>query len=128
MRTRIAAAAELLLLFPAALFMIALVVRNLQPLQNKPAHTAERLVQWYSGRMWTLWVLLLALPFTALITGCATLVGGRYRASEPPPAGSPTLPPGPTVARWHPATLLVAAVTLVAGVILAIVVLHMAAN
>ena len=126
MRTRIAAAAELLLLFPAALFMTALVVRNLQPLQNEPAHMAEQLVQWYSGRMWTLWVLLLALPFTALITGCATLLGSRNRVSEPPLAGSPALPA--TIVRWHPATVLVAVATLVAGVMLAIVVLHMAAN
>jgi hypothetical protein len=122
MRTRIAAAIELLLLFPAALFMSALVVRNLPPLQNEPAHTAESLVLWYAGRMWTLWVLLLALPFTALAIGCATLLKSRTRASEPSTAGAPTM------VRWNPATLLVAAATLIAAVILGIVVLHMGAN
>src|SRR5258708_12002912 len=73
MRTRIIAAMELALIFPAALFMTALVVRSLSPLPYEPAHTAQQLVMWYAGRMWTLWVLLLALPFTVLVTGCATL-------------------------------------------------------
>jgi heme/copper-type cytochrome/quinol oxidase subunit 2 len=115
---------ELLLLFPAALFMAALVVRNLQPLQLEPAHSAERLVQWYSARMWTLWVLLLALPFTALLTGCAVLFRSRNRDSEPPSAAGQS--PDRTGGRL--ATLLLSGTTLIAGVILAIVVLHMAAN
>ena len=29
---------------------------------------------WYSGHMWTLWVLLLALPFAGMVTGCGTLL------------------------------------------------------
>ena len=61
--------AQLLLIFPSALFMGALVVRELQPLQNEPAHTAQQLVMWYAARMWTLWVLLIALPFAVLVTG-----------------------------------------------------------
>ena len=67
MRTRLIAAVELMLLAPAVAFMTALFVRNLNPLEV--AHTAERLVMWYAGRMWTLWVLLLALPLTVLVTG-----------------------------------------------------------
>ena len=39
---RAIAAMELLLIFPAALFMAALVVRRLQPLQYEPAHAAQR--------------------------------------------------------------------------------------
>ena len=84
---------------PAAVFMGALIAR--------PAPGAEQIVMWYSARMWTLWLLLLALPFAAFLTGIATLMNDW---------------------RMRPATLLVAAQTLAAAVILAIVVLHMAAN
>ena len=116
---RAIATTELLLILPAALFMTALVVRMLQPLQNEPARTAERIVAWYAERRWTLWILLIALPLSVLITGCATLM--------------PTLKQNDarkTLAaiRAHPATLLVAATTLTAGVFLVIVVLHMLAN
>ena len=47
---RALAAAQLLLMFPAVLFMGALVVRMLQPLQHEPAHTAQRIVMWYALR------------------------------------------------------------------------------
>jgi len=58
---------------PAALFMTALVVRSLSYCITNRRLTAQQLVMWYAGRMWTLWVLLLALHFTVLVTGCATL-------------------------------------------------------
>ena len=58
MRTRISAFLQLVLILPAALFMAALVVRNLGPLRYEPAHTAQQIVMWYAGRLWTLWVLL----------------------------------------------------------------------
>jgi|SRR5882672_2754810 len=122
MRTRIIAAVELALIFPAALFMTALVVRNLGPLQYEPALTAQHFVMWYAGRMWTLWLLLLALPFTVLVTGCATL---RYNWNGEPPHTARQLL---AVFRADLATLFVAATTLAAGGILAIVVLHMLAN
>ena len=123
MRTRIIAAMELVLIFPAALFMTALVVRNLQP-QYEPAQTAQHLVMWYAGRMWTLWVLLLALPFTVLVTGCATLRYGWNRDIVLPYTARQSL----AVIRAHLATLFIAATTLTAGGILMIVVLHMLAN
>ena len=124
MRTRAIAILELVLIFPAALFMIALVARNLQSLQHEPAHIAQQLVMWYAGRMWTLWVLLLALPFTVLVTGCATLLGSRNRGAEVPHPAPQSL----AVTRAHLATLFIAATTLTTGGILAIVVLHMLAN
>ena len=62
MRKRVIAVTELVLIFPAVLFMTALVLRNLQPLQYEPARSAQQLVMWYAGRMWTLWFLLLGLP------------------------------------------------------------------
>ena len=114
MRTqpRVIAALELMLISPAALFMTALVVRRLRPLQYEPAHTAQRIVMWYSGQMWTLWVLLLALPFTALVTGCAMLLNRWNRDVELPNNARRSL----------------AATSLTAAGILAIVILHMLAN
>jgi hypothetical protein len=114
---RAIAAAELLLISPAALFMTALLVRNLPPLQDEPARTAQRIVMWYAGRQWTLWLLLLALPFVVLVTGCATLRNLNREVEVPHDAR-----------RTHPTTLFVAAATLTAGGILVIVVLHMLAN
>jgi len=115
MRTRIVAAFELVLLFPAALFMAALAVRNLNSVQYGLAHTAQQIVMWYAGRMWTLWVLLLAMPMTVLVTGCATL---RHNWN-----------PGlQQLVRLHWTTLFVAVMTLAAAGILLIVILHMLAN
>jgi len=112
---RAIAITELLLIFPATVFMTALAVRMLQPLQNEPARTAERIVQWYAARPWTLWILLIALPLTVLVTGCAVLMRNNTREIL-------------AAIRAQPATLFVAAVTLTAGVFLVIVVLHMLAN
>jgi hypothetical protein len=124
MRTRIIAAIEAALLFPALLFMGALVVRELQPLQHEPAHSAHQLVMWYAGRIWTLWILLLALPLTALVIGSATLL----RSWNHKIALAQNLRQSLAGMRTHPATLLVAATTLAAAGILVIVALHMAAN
>jgi len=118
---RAIAATELLLIFPAALFMTALVVRNLQPLEYEPAHTAERIVTWYSGRPHIgLWVLLIALPMTVLSTGCGTLLRNWRRDTALRQAARHTL----AAMRAHIAMLLVAGATLTAGGILAIVALH----
>jgi len=121
MKTRLIATMELALLAPAAIFMTALFVRNLNPLPYEPAHTAQRLVMWYAGRMWTLWVLLLALPFTVLVIGCVTL---RHAWKYDVESARQSL----AVIRTHSATLVVLATTLAAAGILAIVVLHMLAN
>jgi hypothetical protein len=124
MHIRIIAALELALILPAALFMTALVTRSLQPLQYEPAHTADQLVMWYAGRMWTLWVLLLALPFTVLVSGCATMLRNWNRDIELPRTARQSL----AAIRAHLAKFFIAATTLTAGGILAIVVLHMLAN
>jgi hypothetical protein len=121
---RAVAALQLALLSPAALFMAALVVRSLGPLEDEPAHSAQRIVLLYAGRVWTLWVLLLALPIAVLVTGCATLLRGWGRDAEL----SDTAPQSLPVTHARPARLLVAATTLTAAGILAIVVLHMLAN
>jgi hypothetical protein len=122
--TRGIAAMELAFIFPAALFMTALVVRNLQPLQYEPAHTAQRIVMWYSARMWTLWLLLLAMPFAVLVTGCAALLRSSNHDVELPHTAQQSL----ALMRAPLTTLFVAATTLTAGGILVIVVLHMLAN
>ena len=124
MLTRLVAAIQLVLIFPAALFMTALVLRSLQPLQYEPAHSAQQLVMWYAGRMWTLWVLLLSLPLIVLVVGCATLLHNWNRDSALPHTVQQSL----AEIRAHVATLFVAATTLAAAGILAIVVLHMLAN
>jgi hypothetical protein len=100
---RAIAALELLLVFPSTLFMTALVVRQLRPLQYEPAHTAHQIAMWYAGRQWTLWAFLVAMPLAALISGGAAI-------------------------RERKATGLVTATTLIAGVILVIVAAHMLRN
>ena len=117
-------ATQLLLISPAALFMTSLLVRNLQPLQHEPANTAQQIVLWYSGRLWTLWVLLIALPLTVLVMGCATLLEswnqdlGLQQALRQPVR----------TMRSQLGTLLITATTLTAGCILVIVAAHMLAN
>ena len=65
---RTIAAAELLLIFPAALFMIALFMRNVQPQPMEPAHTFQQIVMWYSARPHIgLWVFLMGLPLAVFV-------------------------------------------------------------
>ena len=110
--TRVVAAMQLALIFPAALFMTSVLVGAGDAPQYDLAHIAQRIVMWYSARMWTLWVLLLALPFAVLVTGCATLLSNWNRDVELPRTGRQTL----------------AGTTLASAGILAIVALHMLAN
>lgn len=116
--------ADLLLISPAALFMVALLVRRLQPLQYEPAHTAQQVIMWYAGRMWTLWVLLIALPLTVLMIGCATLLRSWSNALEMRHAARQTI----AAVRADTATRFIAATTLAAVVFLAIVAVHMLMN
>jgi hypothetical protein len=118
---RAVAATEVLLILPAMLFMTALFVRNLQPLQYEPARTAERIVVWYSERPQVgLWVLLMALPFSVLVSGCATLLHRWKHEIGLPEAVRQTL----AIIRAHLLTLFVAAATLAAAGVLAIVAIH----
>ena len=121
---RALAAAQVLLMFPAILFMGALVVRQLSPLQHEPAHTAHRIVMWYAGRMWTLWALLITLPLAVLVTGCVTLLRSWSNVPELPYRAQQGLA---AIYADRP-MLCIAMMTLTAGVVLAIVAIHMAAN
>ena len=117
---RLIAATELLLIFPAVLFMTALFLRVLQPQQYEPAHTAQQIVMWYAGRQWTLWVLLITLPIIVLVIGCAVLLSswnsddGLRQAARHPLIAIHT----------HILTLFVAAETMTAGLVLAVVIVH----
>jgi hypothetical protein len=119
---RAIAATELLLVFPAALFMTALFVRNLTPQPNEPAYTAQRIVAWYVhlGPHAGLWGLLMGLPLAALVLGSATLLRSWNSDPELRQAAWQTL----GVIRAHVAMLLVAIATLTAGGILATVAVH----
>lgn len=113
--TRLIAAMQVALILPAALFMTAVLVGAGDAPQYDLAGVAQGVVTWYSGRMWTLWLLLLALPFAVLVTGCATLLRSGVRQSL-------AMIPAPL------ATLFVAGATLASAGILAVVGLHMLAN
>jgi len=120
--SRTTAAAELLLIFPAVLFMTSLFARGIQPQQFEPAHTAMRIVDWYAPRPHLgLWFLLIAMPLTVLISGCAVLLHSWKSNAELRQAAHETF----QTVRVHFATLLVAGATTTAFAILAIVVLHM---
>lgn len=116
------AATEVLLIFPAVLFMTALFVRNLQPQQFEPAHTAQQIVNWYAARPGVgLWILLIGLPLTVLLTGAATLLRRWMRDPQLRQAARTTLAEVGT----HVSTLLIALSTVAAGTVLTIVALHM---
>jgi hypothetical protein len=118
---RTLAATELLLIFPAVLFMTALFFRNVQPEQFEPAHSAGQIVMWYAARPHIgLWVFLMGLPFAVLVIGCGTLLRGWAEDAELRQAGLQTF----AAVRAHFATLLVAAATVTSALVLAIVALH----
>ena len=108
MKQNLIGALQFVLILPAALFLFSVFASAAFP----PATAAHAFTHWFEGRMWTLWVLLLALPLAAFAAGAATLLQGESIA----------------VLRAHFGTLCVAAMQVAAAGILAIVVLHMAAN
>jgi hypothetical protein len=73
--TRAVAALQLALILPAVVFLTAILVAMGNAPQYDLAHVSQHIVLWYSARMWTLWFLLLGLPFTVLVLGCLTLLG-----------------------------------------------------
>jgi hypothetical protein len=119
---RTIAITELCLVFPAALFMTALFVRDIQPAPYEPAQTARRLVDWFSARPFLgLDILLIALPLAAFVIGCATLLRSWRNDAVLRQAALELL----AAVRAHGAALLIVGATLMAGGILAIVAMHM---
>jgi len=121
---RALAAAQILLMFPPILSMAALLVRRLSLLHHLPPYTAQRIAMLYSSWLWTLWVLLIALPFAVLVTGCVTFL----RSWSLDPGLPQRLRQGLAAIHADRAMLFVAAMTLTAGVVLVIVAMHMLAN
>ena len=118
---RSVAALELLFVFPAVLFMTALFTRSIQPLQYEPAHTAQRIVDWYAARPHIgLWFLLMALPLAVVIIGSATLMRAWRRSPELCDATLRAI----GLIRAQASFVLIAGATAIAGGILAIVALH----
>jgi len=118
---RFVAALELLFVFPAVLFMSALFARNVQPLQYEPAHTAQRIVDWYAARPHVgLWILLIALPLAVVVIGSATLMREWHRNQELRVATLRAI----GFIRSQAPSILIAGATAMAGSILAIVALH----
>lgn len=116
------AAAELLLVAPAALFMTALFVRNLQPQQYEPARTAAQIVALYaSSTRIGLWLLLIALPLTVLIVGSIVLARCWRADAALRQAAHQAI----TSLRAQLAAFFIACATASAFVILAIVALHL---
>ena len=106
-RQRLVPILQALLILPAAVFMLALILRSLG------ATGAQQVIDWYSGRIWTLWLLLSLLPFAVLVLGFFSLWSEWQSHS-----GS----------RSRSRTLVVAGLTLLAAIILAIVGIHVLMN
>lgn len=112
---------ELLFVFPAVLFMSALFARSIQPLQYEPAHTAQRIVDWYAARPRIgLWVLLIMLPLAVVVIGLVTLKREWHRNQE---LRAETLRAIGFI-RSQASSILIAGAAATAGGILAIVALH----
>ncbi len=123
MKRRNLAAAHFVLVFPAVLFMAALIGRSLPP-DWQMAQAAHHVVSWYSGRIWTLWVLLLALPLSVVFSGVASFWCSAKDGLNTTPGRAQT------IASLHNerAALCVAITTIAAGLILSVVILHMLGN
>jgi hypothetical protein len=107
------ALAQAVLVFPAVLFMGSVVLRYVSALHDG----AQRVVMWYAGKQWTLWLLLVALPIAVLVSGAVALL------ASPNPA-RPQGVPASGRAGMRP----VAGMTVTAWLILVIVALHVLAD
>lgn len=115
---RVIAISEVLLIFPATLFMTALFLREVQP-----AAQTGRLVSWFAALpvQIGLYLLLVLLPLGALVIGGATLLRSWRRDTEFREAAQKIF----IIGRAHAASLLIAGTTLTAAVILCLVTMHM---
>jgi hypothetical protein len=108
---------ELILVLPAALFMTALFLREVQP-----AAQTGLLVQWFSHHIVLgLYVSLIGMPLAAFTVGCAMVLRSWRADAHFRRATLEVF----TIARANVASLLIAGATLMAGGILAIVAMHM---
>jgi hypothetical protein len=120
---RTLAVADLLLVSPGIVFFLALFVRNFLP-SNDPANGAQSIVMWYAGRRWTLWVLLIGLPLSALLLG-ATVVWRTWANDDSLRTDAQQVL---LAFRVHFAVIVNGIATLSAAVELFLVALHVAVN
>ncbi len=106
-RKRLVPIIQSILIIPAAVFMLALISRSLG------ATGAARVVDWYSGRLWTLWLLLSLFPFAVFVIGFFSL-WSEWRGESRP--------------LLKPVIVVIAGLTLIAAIILAIVGIHVLVN
>ncbi len=122
---RLTAAAQILLLLPATLFMAALGIRSIPPAPLQSRHAASLLIDWFSGRpVLGLNVFLMAMPFAAFVIGGAGIVRSWTSDAELRQAARESL----RILRTRSASIIIAIATLTAAGILAIVALHVLAN
>ena len=117
---RIVVAVQLLLIIPAALFIVALLVRDLQPLLDQAAYIARLVVIWYSERVWTLWLFLAALPFTVFVLGSGALMQDWTARLDPRHVNPRTS----VVIDFQPTAIAIWALTMLSAVILTVVAVH----
>ena len=123
MLKRLIAATEVALILPSAVFMTAILVRNVTPLPNEPAQTAQRIVMWYARLppQVGLWVLLSLMPLSVIALGCASLLA-TWRSDEALRSAAREVG---RACRAHAATALIALTTVTAAGILSFVAVHM---
>jgi|SRR5215470_3296477 len=117
-----AAVSQWLLVLPAALLLAAAALRQLQPAQYEPARTISAMLVWilpsisHSGAA----LLFVGLPAIALMVGCMTLLRSWHRS------GTLRQDVGAALAslRRNLAIVLLGTGTLLAGAILAAVLVH----
>jgi hypothetical protein len=114
---RAIAAVELILIAPAALFMISLFLREVQPLAQ-----TGRVVDWFTHHLVLgLYVALFSMPLAAFIGGCTVLL--RSWGNDPQFRANTSKLLLAAKDQWT--TLLVTAATVSAAGILFVVALHM---
>jgi hypothetical protein len=116
------ALSEWLLVLPASLLLGGAALRQLQPPQNEPARTMSTILAWIGPRIShaDAALLFLGLPGIAAITGCVVLLTA-WRRSEALRQDTVAVL---TSLRRHLAVAILGTGTLLAGAILAAVVIH----
>ena len=116
------AVSEWLLVLPATLLLAGAALRQLQPAQNEPARTISAIFAWLGPRIShaDAALLFLGLPSIAAIAGCVALLMAWRRSETLRQDTFSVL----TSLRRHLAVAILGTGTLVAGAILAAVVVH----
>lgn len=116
------AVSEWLLVLPATLLLGAAALRQLQPVEHEPARTISTIFSWIGPRIsrFDAALLFLALPGVAAIAGCVALLLAWRRNETLRQDTTAVL----TSLRRHLAVAILGTGTLLAGTILAAVIVH----